>query len=75
LTSRTGPISALIGLVIEIDRQHRRIAADAELAAIGLIDFEDLLVDDVLPAMVLEIAGHDGLLWRFYSWRTLRPKS
>src|SRR5712671_1150102 len=55
-------IAALIGLVVEVDRQQRGIAPDANLAAIGLVDLEDLLVHDVLPAMVLEVAGHGWLL-------------
>src|ERR1700688_1371529 len=56
-------MTPLIGLVVEIDRQHRGIAPDPDLAAIGLVDVEDLLVDDVLPAMVLEIARHARLLF------------
>src|SRR5262249_31003524 len=55
-------VAALISLVVEIDRQHRGIATDANLATIGLVDFENLLVDDVLPAMVFEISCHACLL-------------
>ena len=51
------------------------IAPDPELAAVRLVDLEDFLVDDVLPAMVLEIARHACLLLVFHSYRTLRPKS
>jgi hypothetical protein len=29
---------------------------------IGLIDFEDLVVDDILPAVVFEVACHESLL-------------
>src|SRR5713101_7415525 len=54
-------ISARICLVVEIDRQHRGIASRADLAAIGLVELEDFLVDDVLPAMILKIAWHGNL--------------
>src|ERR1700686_38159 len=55
-------ITPLISLVVEVDRQHGGIAADPDLATIGLVDFDDLGIDNVLPAMVLEIACHGGLL-------------
>jgi hypothetical protein len=57
-------ITALIGLVVEVDRQNRGIVPHANLAPIGLVDFDDLLIDDVFPAMVLEIARHGHLLVR-----------
>jgi hypothetical protein len=71
------PAAALIGLVVEVDRQHGRIAANPDLAAIGLVDLERAFVDDVLPAMVLEIARHACLPFvaSRHSYRTLRPKS
>src|SRR6266851_8133030 len=49
-------ITALIDLVIEIDRQHRGTASDRNFATIGLIDLDDVLIDDVLPAMIFKIA-------------------
>src|SRR5262249_10896198 len=55
-------VAAAIGLVVEVDREHRRIVADVDLAAIGLVDLDGVGIDDVLPAMVFEIARHDVLL-------------
>src|SRR5712671_4475175 len=55
-------ITALIDLVIEIDRQHRGTASDRNFATIGLIDLDDFLIDDVLPAMIFKIAHHSRLL-------------
>src|SRR5713226_1179922 len=49
-------ITALIDLVIEIDRQHRGTASDRNFATIGLIDLDDVLIDDVLPAMIFKVA-------------------
>src|SRR5215472_5366671 len=59
--------ATLVGLVVEIDREHRGIAPDLHVAPVRLVDLEDLVVDQVLPAMVLELARHGGL--RFHSWR------
>src|SRR5260370_10065654 len=58
-------VAALIGLVIEIDRQHRGTASDRNFATIGLIDLDDVLIDDVLPAMIFKIAHRSRLLPHF----------
>jgi hypothetical protein len=56
-------VAAAIGLVVEIDGEHRRVVPDIDPAAVSLVDLDRIGVDDVLPAMVLEIARHDvGLL-------------
>jgi hypothetical protein len=52
-------IAPAVGLVVEIDGEHRRIVADIDLAAVGLVDLDGIGVDDVLPAMVFEITRHD----------------
>src|SRR4029077_13830317 len=49
-------ITALIDLIGEIDRQHRGTASHPNLTAIGLIELDDLLIHDVLPAMIFKIA-------------------
>src|SRR5258706_12364637 len=49
-------VTALINLVIEINRQHRGTASDRNFATIGLIDLDDFLIDDVPPAMIFKIA-------------------
>src|SRR5215831_9633217 len=51
-------VAALINLVVEVDRKHGGTASDADLTSIGLIDLDNLLIDDVLPAMIFEIACH-----------------
>src|SRR5262249_43478500 len=56
-------IAAAIRLIVEIDGEHRGIVAHIELAAIGLIDLDRVGVDEVLPAMVFEVARHDVLLF------------
>src|SRR5262249_5002057 len=55
-------VAAAIGLVVEVDGEHRRIVADINFATIGLVDLDGVGVDDVLPAMIFEIARHDVLL-------------
>src|SRR5262249_46784953 len=55
-------VAAAIGFVVEVDGEHRRTVADINLAAIGLVDLDGVGVDDVLPAMIFEIARHDVLL-------------
>src|SRR5258708_2753723 len=49
-------ITALIDLVVQIDRQHRGTGANPNFATVRLIDLDDVLIDDVLPAMIFEIA-------------------
>src|SRR5229473_3984222 len=49
-------VTALIDLVIEIDRQHRGTASDRNFATVRLIDLDDVLIDDVLPAMIFKVA-------------------
>src|SRR5262249_50712499 len=56
-------VAAAIGLVVEVDGEHRRVVSDINLAAIGLVDLDGVGVDDVLPAMIFEIARHDVLLY------------
>jgi hypothetical protein len=56
-------VAAAIDLVVKIDGEHRGIVADINLAAISLVDLDGVGVDDVLPAMVFEVARHDLLLW------------
>lgn len=76
LADRSG--AALVDLLVKVDREHRRIAPDADLPPIRRVDFQDLLVDHVLPAMVLEITCHARLLFhgsRRHSIRTLREAS
>src|SRR6185295_6071419 len=55
------PAAALISLVVQVDGEYRRVVADIELAAVGLVDLDGVGIDDVLPAMVFEIARH--LAW------------
>src|SRR5260370_12599768 len=55
-------ITALIDFVVEIDRQHRGTASDPNFTTIGLIDLDDFLIDDVLPAMIFKIAHRSRLL-------------
>src|SRR5262245_9429954 len=52
------PIPTQISLVVEVDRQHGRALANVELTMVGPVDLQGLLVDDVLPAVIFEIAGH-----------------
>src|SRR5260221_5232322 len=59
-------IATLIDLVIEVDRQHCGTVSDSDLASIRLVDLDDLLIDDVFPAMILEIACHSHLLFNTY---------
>ena len=54
------PAAALIGLVVKVDGEHRRIVAHIGFAPIGLINLKRLGVDHVFPAMVLEVARHGG---------------
>src|SRR5262249_49123215 len=60
LSHRT--VATAISLVVEVDGEHRRIVADVDLAMIGLVDLDGVGIDDILPAMVFEIARHDVLL-------------
>src|SRR5262249_39083485 len=48
--------AALIDLVVEIDREHCGTASDPNFTTIGLVDLDDVLIDDVLPAMIFKIA-------------------
>src|SRR5262252_984635 len=62
-------ITALINLVVEVDRQHRGTAPDPDVTTIRVVDLDDLLIDDVLPAVILEIACHSHLLFQGYITR------
>src|SRR5215468_7779905 len=53
-------IPAQIGLVVEVDGQNGWIVADVNSALVGLIDLQRVGVDNVLPAVVFEIASHRG---------------
>src|SRR5215471_6794951 len=64
-------ITALINLVVEVDRQHGGAAPDPDVTTIRLVDLDDLLIDDVLPAMILKIACHSHLLFQAYVTREL----
>src|SRR6266849_9622636 len=55
-------VTALIDFVVEIDRQHRGTGSDPNFTTIGFIDLDDLLIDDVLPAMIFKIAHRSRLL-------------
>src|SRR5262249_45705200 len=59
-------IAALIDLVVEVDRQHRGTASDPDLTAIGFVDLDNLVIDDVLPTMILKITCHSSLLFHAY---------
>ncbi len=48
-------ISTAIGITIEVDGEHRRGRSDEDVAMIGTVDFQDLVIDEVLPAMIVEV--------------------
>ena len=52
------PIAALIGFFVEVDCEQRGTRADIEIAAIGTIDLDHLVADDVFPAIVLKRIRH-----------------
>jgi hypothetical protein len=51
-------VPAQIGLVVEVDGEHRGVVADLGFAPIGLVDRDSVGVDDVFPAVILEIPRH-----------------
>src|SRR5262249_13094211 len=55
-------VAAAVGFVVEGGGEHPPVVAHTNLAAIGLVDLDGVGVDDVLPAMILEIPRHDVLL-------------
>src|SRR5215831_6466721 len=59
-------IAALIDLVVEVDSQHRGTASDPDLTAIGFVDLDNLIIDDVLPTMILKITCHSSLLFHLF---------
>ena len=54
-------VPAFIGLIVKINGKNGGLWADAELAVIGLVDFQNLGADNIFPAMVFEIARHKCL--------------
>jgi hypothetical protein len=58
---RDGLGAALIGQFVEVDRQERGRRADEGLAVIMAVDVQHIRRDDVFPAVVFEVVGHDAL--------------
>ena len=52
---------ALIGQLVEIDREQRWRGADEGLADVMGVDVQHVRRDDVLPAVVFEVVGHGAL--------------